>query len=231
MSENRGFPCGIRFLNFQNYLTSKPSFFLTLRTSQTLEKLALIQGYLYIREDFSGGRFTATKNLSIDKFSQSRGEKPAKLKLSHMFGSLMAATALTLSAPAFAKDNTAQTSQAAVQTVSIQNPYEAACHGLTDQEFKDACYDAAKGTVVILRNPSEVSDIVARGFEKAINRRYNSGIPIEFRDTTGSTRLFMFDRNMAIEERMFVSGSLLLAIGKNYPVGAARLPNPASAPS
>jgi len=166
MSENRGFPCGIRFLNFQNYLTSKPSFFLTLRTSQTLEKLALIQGYLYIREDFSGGRFTATKNLSIDKFSQNGGEKPVHQDLegdnglsfarrvSSKFGDVVRGIGTTMvgitmlsGGTALAQSNPAQTVQpvAAITNVSTTVP-DVPMSDRMEIPDEEAQYVAARGS-------------------------------------------------------------------------------------
>lgn len=77
--------------------------------------------------------------------------------------------------------------------------------------------DAAHGTVVILRNPNEVSNIVKVAFSEAINERYGGDIPIEFRDTDGPTTMFMFDKSGQIDQRGLVNGSLLYVIGEIYP--------------
>lgn len=128
----------------------------------------------------------------------------------------MMASALTLPLAVFA-NNEPQVEQApVVQAVPIQNPYEAACHELTELDYKNACYDAAHGTVVVLRNSNQILDPVRDGFLSSVKKAYGSSIPVEFRDTEGQTTMFMFDKNMRISSDMLVNGSVLFGMGEIY---------------
>lgn len=111
-----------------------------------------------------------------------------------------------------------------------RNPYISACENVSDAEFKIACIDAANGTVIILRNPNEVSDIVRDGFSSAVSGRYDEKIPVEFRDTNGPTTVFLFDKHMQVDRDMLANGSLLYVLGKKYPEKAIALGIPRNAP-
>lgn len=178
-------------------------------------------------DDLSGVDKPLYINLKNIFSSQSAGEKRANSLFSSVtgpfgraVGGLMLATSLS-AAPmtALANDGVAEPVQnsATVQTAALQNPYISACNGISDFEFKAACTDAANGMVVILRNPNEVSDLARDIFLKSVNDEYNESIPVNVRDTGGSTTVFLFDKHMQIDRDMLVNGSLLHVLGKKYP--------------
>lgn len=209
--------------------------------SQIIEKLAFIPQFCYITVDFGGVDWPLFERLIQRHSSLSGGEKPANQGLTRpttpfgrAVGSLVLAGSMALSAPAFAKDKAptpAVQTSVPVQTVAFQNPYISACDEHTTQKYDAACRDAAKGTVVILMKSDEFNDAIRDGFLSAAERRYGDTIPIEFRDTDGPTTVFMFDKNMQIDQDMIVNGSLLYAIGIRYPEKIVALNGPTPAGS
>jgi len=110
----------VRFRNFQNCLTNKPSFFEGSHSSQNAQKLAVIPRFCYIIADLGGVELPPHTNLRTDNFSQSAGEKRAKPLLQRLttpFGrvasGVMLASTMALSPMAASAQN------APVQTASV----------------------------------------------------------------------------------------------------------------
>lgn len=168
--------------------------------------------------------------MSTSSFSQEAGDNRFSQGVSRITGrfagvvravggTLLTATMLS-GGSALAKDNA---QQPVVQTVSIQNPYISACHDISEAELKQACTEAANGTVIILRNPTEVSDIARDIFLGTMGRTHGDSIPVEVRDTVGPTTIFVFDKNLQIQSSAFTNGSLVNALGVRYPEKVAAL--------
>ena len=204
----------------------KRSFLSVFGASKKQSKLAFIPQFCYSFHGFRHNDNNKTETILHTQISHRAGEKSSSrfsLGLTAPLKAAFLGATIMLSPMVANANDSAVTSDAPIQTVSIQNPYLSACDSVIEAEHKKACMDAANGTVVILRNPNEVIDPVRDGFLRSVKRAYGDNIPVEFRDTGGPTTMFMFDKSARVNQKVLTNGVILAVIGKNYPLGASKL--------